>query len=302
MTEWYYAEGQQRQGPLLAEELRQRFQRGEISLTTLVWREGYPQWKPVSEAVDELQLQNLTSASENLGNGFDLRGDYSAIDNGTAPLPGTGGGTYSPYTAPGATDSYGSAVVSGGEVVYAGFWKRFAAYFLDSIVVAIINVPVSLVFNLIGAASGNETLAVVLSMVAMLGGFVIGIGYYAGFHASKGGATLGKMAVGIKVVRSDGERITFLRGVGRYFGFILSSLTLMIGFIMAAFTERKQALHDMLCDTLVVDKWAFTENAGFQERGLGTVTIVILVISGILTVASIGLVIAMFGVIASTMS
>jgi len=302
MTEWYYAEGQQRQGPLLAEELRQRFQRGEISLTTLVWREGYPQWKPVSEAVDELQLQNLTSAGENLGSGFDLRGDYSAIDNGTAPLPGTGGGTYSPYTAPGATDSYGSAVVTGGEVVYAGFWKRYAAYFLDSVVVAIINVPVSLVFNLIGAASGNETLAVVLSMVAMLGGFVIGIGYYAGFHASKGGATLGKMAVGIKVVRSDGERITFLRGVGRYFGFILSSLTLMIGFIMAAFTERKQALHDMLCDTLVVDKWAFTENAGFQERGLGTVTIVILVISGILTVASIALVIAMFGVIASTMS
>ena len=302
MTEWYYAEGQQRQGPLLAEELRQRFQRGEISLTTLVWREGYAQWKPVSDAVEELQLQNLTSASENLGSGFDLRGDYSAIDNGTAPLPGTGGGTYSPYTAPGATSSYGSAVVGGGEVVYAGFWKRYAAYFLDSIVVAIINVPVSLVFNLIGAASGNETLAVALSMVAMLGGLVIGIGYYAGFHASKGGATLGKMAVGIKVVRSDGERITFMRGVGRYFGFILSSLTLMIGFIMAAFTERKQALHDMLCDTLVVDKWAFTENAEFQERGLGTVTIVILVISGILTVASIGLVIAMFGVIASTMS
>ncbi|MFI8717415.1 RDD family protein [Stenotrophomonas sp. NPDC077464] len=302
MTEWYYAEGQQRQGPLPVEELRQRFQRGDISLTTLVWREGYPQWKPVSEAVEELQLQNLTSATENLGSGFDLRGDYTAIDNGTAPLPGTGGGTHSPYTAPGATGSYGSAVVTGGDVVYAGFWKRYAAYFLDSIVVAIINVPVSLVFNLIGAASGNESLAVALSMVAMLGGFVIGIGYYAGFHASKGGATLGKMAVGIKVVRSDGERITFLRGVGRYFGFILSSLTLMIGFIMAAFTERKQALHDMLCDTLVVDKWAFTENAEFQERGLGTVTIVILVISGILTVASIGLVIAMFGVIASTMS
>ncbi len=110
------------------------------------------------------------------------------------------------------------------------------------------------------------------------------------------------MAVGIKVVRSDGERITFLRGVGRYFGFILSSLTLFIGFIMAAFTERKQALHDMLCDTLVVDKWAFTENAEFQERGLGTVTIVILVISGILTVAMIGLLILGFGAIAASMS
>ncbi|MCY1445802.1 RDD family protein [compost metagenome] len=136
----------------------------------------------------------------------------------------------------------------------------------------------------------------------MLSGFAIGIGYYAGFHASRGGATLGKMAVGIKVVRSDGERITFLRGVGRYFGFILSSLTLFIGFIMAAFTERKQALHDMLCDTLVVDKWAFTENAEFQERGLGTVTIVILVISGIMAVAMIGLLILGFGALAASMS
>ena len=302
MTEWYYADGQDRQGPLLVEDLRQRFQRGEISLTTLVWREGYPQWKPVSEAVEELQLQNLTSAASNLGSGIDLRGDYTAIDNGTAPLPGTGGGTYSPYTAPAATGGYGAAVVGGGEVVYAGFWKRYAAYFLDSCVVGIINLPVSVVFNLIGASSGNESLALAMSMVAMLGGFVIGIGYYAGFHASRGGATLGKMAVGIKVVRSDGERITFMRGVGRYFGFILSSLTLMIGFIMAAFTQRKQALHDMLCDTLVVDKWAFTENAEFQERGLGTVTIVILVISGIMAVATIGLLILGFGALAASMS
>lgn len=302
MTEWYYADGQDRQGPLLVEDLRQRFQRGEISLTTLVWREGYPQWKPVSEAVEELQLQNLTSAASNLGSGIDLRGDYTAIDNGTAPLPGTGGGTYSPYTAPAATGGYGAAVVGGGEVVYAGFWKRYAAYFLDSFVVGIINLPVSVVFNLIGASSGSESLALAMSMVAMLGGFVIGIGYYAGFHASRGGATLGKMAVGIKVVRSDGERITFMRGVGRYFGFILSSLTLMIGFIMAAFTQRKQALHDMLCDTLVVDKWAFTENAEFQERGLGTVTIVILVISGIMAVAMIGLLILGFGALAASMS
>lgn len=302
MTEWYYADGQDRQGPLLVEDLRQRFQRGEISLTTLVWREGYPQWKPVSEAVEELQLQNLTSAASNLGSGIDLRGDYTAIDNGTAPLPGTGGGTYSPYTAPAATGGYGAAVVGGGEVVYAGFWKRYAAYFLDSFVVGIINLPVSVVFNLIGASSGNESMALAMSMVAMLGGFVIGIGYYAGFHASRGGATLGKMAVGIKVVRSDGERITFMRGVGRYFGFILSSLTLMIGFIMAAFTQRKQALHDMLCDTLVVDKWAFTENAEFQERGLGTVTIVILVISGIMAVAMIGLLILGFGALAASMS
>ena len=58
---------------------------------------------------------------------------------------------------------------------------------------------------------------------------------------------------------------------------------------MAAFTERKQGLHDMLCDTLVVDKWAFTEHPEWQQRNLGTVTTVIL--------ALVGLLIAVFGVV-----
>jgi uncharacterized RDD family membrane protein YckC len=302
MTEWYYADGQNRQGPLAADELRHRFQRGEVGLTTLVWREGFSEWKPLSEAVDELQLQHLSSAAGNLGSGFDLRGDYTAIDNGTAPMPGTAGGTRSPYDAPSATAGYATAVVSGGDVVYAGFWKRYAAYFLDSIVVGIINIPISLVFNGVGAFSGDATLGGVMYVLSILASFVVGIGYYAWFHASRGGATLGKMAVGIKVVRSNGERLTFMRAFGRYWGFMLSSFTIFIGFIMAAFTERKQALHDMLCDTLVVDKWAFTENEQFQERGLGTVTIVILVLNAILFLAFAGLAIAMVGAIGSSMS
>src|SRR5690606_39717364 len=97
------------------------------------------------------------------------------------------------------------------------------------------------------------------------------------FHASRGGATPGKMLIGIKVVRTDGSRISVLRGVGRYFGALLSGLVLCIGYLMAAFTGRKQALHDMLCDTLVVDKWAFTEHPEWQRRELGTATIVVLV-------------------------
>lgn len=156
MTEWYFADGQERQGPLTADEMRLRFQRAQISLTTLVWREGFAQWKPLSEAVDELQLQNLSSAAENLGSGFDLRGDYTAIDNGTAPLPGTGGGTHSPYTAPAAGGYANAAVVGGGNVVYAGFWKRYASYFLDSVVVSVVNIPISLIFNGIGAVSATS--------------------------------------------------------------------------------------------------------------------------------------------------
>ncbi len=300
MTEWYFADGQERQGPLSAEDMRQRFQRGDITLATLVWREGFAQWAPLSEAVDELQLQNLASAASNLGNGIDLRGDYTAIDNGTAPLPGTGGGTYSPYTAPAAATGYaGSAVVDGQDVVYAGFWKRYAAYFIDYILLTVVTLPLSMIINVMGASSGNEGVQVALTLVVMLLSLVISIGYYAGFHASRGGATLGKMAVGIKVVRGNGERISFLRAFCRYLATIVSSLILMIGFIMAAFTERKQALHDMMCDTLVVDKWAFTEHPELQQRGLGTVTIVILVIAALAMVALFGVMIAMIGVIAS---
>ena len=300
MTEWYFADGQERQGPLSAEEMRQRFQRGDITLATLVWREGFAQWAPLSEAVDELQLQNLAAAASNLGSGIDLRGDYTAIDNGTAPLPGTGGGTYSPYTAPAAATGYANAaVVNGQDVVYAGFWKRYAAYFIDYILLTVVTLPLSMIINLTGAGSGNESVQVALTLVVMLLSMVISIGYYAGFHASRGGATLGKMAVGIKVVRGNGERISFLRAFCRYLATIVSSLILMIGFIMAAFTERKQALHDMMCDTLVVDKWAFTEHPELQQRGLGTVTIVILVLAALAMVALFGVMIAMIGVIAS---
>jgi len=300
MTEWYFADGQERQGPLSADDMRQRFQRGEITLTTLVWREGLAQWVPLSEAVDELQLQHLASAASTVGSGIDLRGDYTAIDNGTAPLPGTGGGTYSPYTAPAAATGYAStAVVSGQDVVYAGFWKRYAAYFIDYILLTVVTLPLSMIINVMGVSSGNEGVQVALTLVVMLLSMVISIGYYAGFHASRGGATLGKMAVGIKVVRGDGERISFLRAFCRYLATIVSSLILMIGFIMAAFTERKQALHDMMCDTLVVDKWAFTEHPELQQRGLGTVTIVILVIAALAVVALFGVMLAMIGVIAS---
>jgi uncharacterized RDD family membrane protein YckC len=305
MTEWYFADGAQRQGPLPAEDLRLRFQRGEINLTTLVWREGFDQWKALGDVTEELQLQNLTNATENLGSGFDLRGDYTAIENGTAPLPGTGGGTYSPYSAPASTGAYaGAGVVHGGEVVYAGFWKRYAAYFIDYVVLtlcgAVIGGIVGAIFGLaIGAMAGADAGSSTSDIVGGLLGIVISLVYYAEFHASAGGATLGKMAVGIKVVRSDGQRLTRGRAVGRYFATFVSTLTLMIGYLMAAFTERKQALHDLMCDTVVVDKWAFTENAHLQNRELGTVTIVILVLAGLSTLALIIAAVAMIGVLAA---
>jgi uncharacterized RDD family membrane protein YckC len=66
--------------------------------------------------------------------------------------------------------------------------------------------------------------------------------------------TLGKKLLGIKVTDMEGGRIGFGRATGRYFGKILSGMIFMVGFLMAAFTEKKQALHDMLAGTLVVKR------------------------------------------------
>ncbi|PII17309.1 hypothetical protein CR920_16570 [Stenotrophomonas indicatrix] len=309
MTEWYYAEGQQRQGPLEVTEIRQRFQRGQLNLDTLVWREGMGQWAPLRQMVEELGLQTLADASASTAaGGFDLRNDYAAIDNGTAPLPGTGALSSSPYTAPGAGGSDHSQPVQGGEVVYAGFWKRFAAYLIDYFVLLIPSGVVGGVLGFVlgagmGAAGSGETaVEVVTQLISGLAGLFIAAAYYGWFHASRGGATLGKMAIGIKVVRGNGDRLTLGRSIGRYFATILSGLTLCIGYLMAAFTERKQGLHDLICDTVVVDRWAYTDQPQLQRREMGTVTIVILVLGGLLMLAGFAAIIFAVGVIANMAS
>ncbi|MCW0416630.1 hypothetical protein NB689_002384 [Xanthomonas sacchari] len=188
----------------------------------------------------------------------------------------------------------------------AGFWKRVAAYLIDAFLVGIVANVIQFVVMLgffgitgFGKQPDFSTAAgIVMLLLLYLLPMAIAALYYGLFHASTKQATLGKMAVGIKVVRTDGSRITVSRGVGRYFGFMLSSLTLGIGLLMAAFTERKQALHDMLCDTLVVDKWAYTDHPEWQQRKLGTVTVVILALFGLLSAAALLVVALAIGVAA----
>jgi uncharacterized RDD family membrane protein YckC len=77
---------------------------------------------------------------------------------------------------------------------------------------------------------------------------------YVIYFTGKYGATPGKMACKIEVIRPDGSRLTYGRATGRYFAEILSSLTLGVGYIMVAFDEEKRALHDRVADTRVVRK------------------------------------------------
>lgn len=123
----------------------------------------------------------------------------------------------------------------GGNIIEpAGFWLRAIALFLDSLIVSIAS-------------------SIILAIVPFgLAPCIVGWLYYALCESSRYQATFGKRALGLIVTNEYYETITFARASGRFFAKILSYLTLCIGFFMAAFTERKQALHDMVARTLVL--------------------------------------------------
>jgi len=152
-------------------------------------------------------------------------------------------------------------------VHYAGFWRRFVAYLIDSIIIGIVSclvfIPIFVVLGIgIGFSAMEEEEAAGFMLAPLIGyilfaGAVVAVGewlYFALMESSNKMGTLGKMAIGIKVTDLNGNRISFGRATGRYFAKILSGMILMIGYIMAGFTEKKQALHDMIASCLVVMK------------------------------------------------
>lgn len=144
MSQWYYADAQrERHGPVEADVVRDMFRRNELDLGSLVWREGMSQWQPLSAMAEELQLLVPAAA----GAGIDLRADYQAIEDGTAVAKASAAAP-SPYAAP-TSATTGEAVVNGGEIVYAGFWKRVAAYFIDSLIVGIVGGVVAMVIGMV---------------------------------------------------------------------------------------------------------------------------------------------------------
>ena len=138
-------------------------------------------------------------------------------------------------------------------VVYAGFWRRFGASIIDAIVTGVVVWPLSLIVTLTRIGLGSYFS---MGFIFLLYPLII-VGqwlYYALMESSSRQGTLGKMALRIIVTDLDGKRISFGKASGRYFGKIISGIILYIGFIMIAFTEKKQGLHDMLASTLVVMK------------------------------------------------
>lgn len=138
--------------------------------------------------------------------------------------------------------------------VYAGFWLRLVAVFIDGIIITIGVLAIASLAALLTALGGSRgTSAIgVAVVIGYIAGIIVPWLYYAKMESSTKQATLGKMAVGIIVTDMQGRRISFWRATGRYFGKYISQTILYIGYIMIAFTKQKQGLHDIIAGCLVV--------------------------------------------------
>lgn len=144
---------------------------------------------------------------------------------------------------------------------YGGFWIRVLAYFVDRLILGILYSPLVMVlsFRLFQqtrdiAPNNPAQLAPFLNYVLTLSlvGLAINWLYEALLTSSPWQATVGKRILNLKVTDLEGNRISFEHATGRFFAKILSGLILCIGFLMVAFTERKQGLHDIIAGTLVM--------------------------------------------------
>jgi len=120
---------------------------------------------------------------------------------------------------------------------YAGFWIRLGAGVIDLLILALLGA-------IILFASGSPSFLVI-------GGLIVSFAYFVGFWTWRG-QTPGKMAVGIKVIRTDHSPVTWRCALRRFLGYITSTLMALIGFIWIAFDGHKQGIHDKIADTYVV--------------------------------------------------
>jgi uncharacterized RDD family membrane protein YckC len=256
---WYYADQGQPAGPVNDAQFEELVRSGKIQPDTLVWHEGLAAWQsyrevkspappsgppPTGDASFTPGVKPEAVCAE-CGNLFAIQ---DMIRHGQIYICANCKPVFMQKLAEGAK-------LNTGELNYAGFWIRFAAVFLDGLILFVVNFCINLIAGLtVGQAIGVKPQRVIaLQLVLMAIQLVIGLSYEV-ILIGKYGATLGKMACKIKVVTADGGRVSYSRALGRYFAKILSYMVCLIGFIIAAFDGQKRALHDHICNTRVIYK------------------------------------------------
>jgi uncharacterized RDD family membrane protein YckC len=257
---WYYSDAGRQVGPIEEAALDDLVRQGAVRDDTLVWREGMANWQPHG-AVRGPKPAPMPAVP--------IGADSSFCSECGRPFPtnqlvALGNANVCAQCKP----IYLQRMREGGQAIatrrYAGFWIRFVAVIIDSVILNVAMLIITIPLGLMGAGIGagqveqlnRGDFAGIGALIALYGVFILvvvalGISYEVYFISTRG-ATLGKMAVGIKVIRADGGKVTLGLAFGRYFARIISGMILYIGFMMAGFDEQKRSLHDRICDTRVI--------------------------------------------------
>jgi uncharacterized RDD family membrane protein YckC/Tfp pilus assembly major pilin PilA len=240
--EFHIGRNGQTLGPFSIEQVRRQLAEGKLSPRDLAWHDGAADWQPI-DSYAELMLAPADSPPP--------AEPRPSAAPAAAASPRT---VWSPPEAALATDE--PDVVAGRD--YAGFWKRFAAYIIDRMILTAAVFVCAMVIGIVLAARGNSGGPDDAATIAVIGFYAVPyigyIFYCVLMESSRHQGTLGKMALGIVVTDLEGRRIGPGRAFGRLFASLLNNLTLAIGWMMAGWTERKQGLHDMVAGTLVLDR------------------------------------------------
>jgi len=232
---WYYVENGQRVGPVNDGNLNRLLKEGTVKPETLVWRDGLEKWVPYSkmsigaEAVAAARAGVCSECGKSFPGDDLAEGENGLVCPACKPLA---------EEAPAALD-------------YAGFWSRAGARIMDSLILYTINMILSRATGIAPEALYDIDNMRGPALVLLTVSVCVQLAYFTWF-VGRFGATPGKIACGLKIVRPDGSPVTYARAFGRVFAETLSGLTFFAGYIMAAFDGQKRALHDRVCDTRVI--------------------------------------------------
>jgi uncharacterized RDD family membrane protein YckC len=258
---WFYMDGEREVGPLGRAEMQEAVRTGAITADTLIRDERSSQWKTYRQMREEARQK---------GGGGPQAGPASAGGVACSEcgrlFPEDEVINYKGYNVcasckPVFIQKLREGARLPGSMVYGGFWIRGAAKLIDYVIFWMVNAMFSTVLSAVagltaaGGAAQPDINPIYIVMVVLTMLLQIGVPmFYTTYLVGKYGATLGKMACGLKIVTAEGERVSYLRAFARYFAEGISAMILMIGYIMAAFDEEKRTLHDRICSTRVIKK------------------------------------------------
>ncbi len=255
---WYYARGDERMGPVEDADMEQLVASGAVNAQTLVWQEGMADWQPYG-SIDGVAVPDTDLPASLFGE----QSAQSCAECGRTFASDEMLSYENHWVCADCKDVFFQRIREGGgpltQLRYGGFWIRFCARMIDVIILGFVSIIQSLVQTALVGSAGlrfDGTTGATDYIVAAVVWFIsiaIALSYEA-FFVGKYAATPGKMIFGLRVVMSDGGRVSYPRAIGRYFAAWLSYITLLIGYIIAAFDDEKRALHDHICDTRVVRK------------------------------------------------